>query len=323
MLIDKRPLLPERMTYRPMSHPELFEAFKQQIKMFWLPEEVPMANDVKDMGPNGSMSDDEKEIIKMILRFFTQGDIRIAEYYLHDIIPVCKIPEAQMCFTGFAFFECIHISAYAHLNDTLGLPEHDFSSFLEYEEMVRKLDILDHVSNKEDALVKLGVFSGFMEGVSLFGSFALLLNMSRFGLMPGVGQIVSWSIRDENLHISTMCWFYNRLVSSLSPEERARVEGRIVNCGKQLVEAEFKFIDLLLGDKKMRGINKEELKDFVLVLANKRLGMLGIAPEFSPKTSKPLQWFWDLVTVPESTNFFEGRVTSYERASSEWDDNDD
>lgn len=320
MFVKQRPLVPERLTFRPMSHPELFDSFKRQVQMFWTPLEVPMGRDVRDLGPNGELTEDEKEIIKTILRFFTQGDIRVAQYYLEDVIPYCKIPEAQMCFSAFAFQEAIHVWAYSHLNDTLGLPDKDFSAFLEYQEMVDKLDILDNVSNKEDALVKLGVFSGFMEGVSLFGSFALLLNLSRFGLMNGVAQIVSWSVRDENLHVTTMCSLFRRLLSDLEEGERYFIEAEVIKYGKLMVEAEFKFIDSIFGGREMRGINAPDLKNFILELANKRLGQLGMAPEFRPEVNGCLRWFDEMTKLPESANFFEAKVTSYERAGEGWDD---
>lgn len=314
-------LIPERFTYRPFDYQFLNEAMKKQLSMFWLPEEVPMAEDVADMNGN-VMTQEEKDIITMILRFFTQGDIRVAEYYLKDVIPALPVPEAQMCFSVFAAVEAIHVWSYAHLNDTLGLPEKEFSSFLEYEEMVSKLDILDSVSDREHPLVKLGVFSGFMEGVSLFSSFALLLNLSRFGMMKGVGQIVSWSVRDEFFHTETMCRLFRELVGKLSAEERYKIEARVIQRAEALVEAEFKFIKLLLSLGKMRGVEEQELADFIKQLANQRAALLSLPPLYEVAGPRRLQWFYDLVSTPESANFFEARVTSYEkiRDDSEWED---
>ena len=98
--------------------------------------------------------------------------------------------------------ETVHIAAYSHLLDTIGMPETEYQAFLHYKEMKDKLDYLHKfgVSTEENVAQTLAVFGAFTEGLQLFASFAILMNFPRFNKMKGMGQIVSWSVRDESLH---------------------------------------------------------------------------------------------------------------------------
>ena len=53
------------------------------------------------------------------------------------------------------------------------------------------------------------MFGAFTEGMSLFASFAMLMNFPRFNKMNGMGQIVSWSVRDESLHCEGITKLYH------------------------------------------------------------------------------------------------------------------
>ena len=111
--------------------------------------------------------------------------------------------------------ETVHISAYSHLLDTIGMPESEYSAFLEYEEMASKVDYLNEfgVDSDEDIARTLAMFGGFTEGVQLFASFAMLMNFPRFNKMKGMGQIVSWSVRDESLHCEGITKLFHAFVA--------------------------------------------------------------------------------------------------------------
>ena len=121
---------------------------------------------------------------------------------------------AVMMAGAFGSFEGIHTIGYAFLNDTLGLKDYD--AFLAEPTAKAKIDRLVDINAKEasreDIAKSLAVFSGFVEGVSLFSSFAILFNFSRFNKLKGVGQIISWSVRDESLHSQAGCWLFREYI---------------------------------------------------------------------------------------------------------------
>ena len=127
---------------------------------------------------------------------------------------VFKPTEVQMMLSAFSNIETVHIAAYSHLLDTIGMPEVEYQAFLKYKEMKDKYDYMHEwgVDTKADIAKTLAVFGAFTEGLQLFASFAMLLNFPRYNKMKGMGQIVSWSVRDESLHTKNIIKLFRTFV---------------------------------------------------------------------------------------------------------------
>ena len=115
--------------------------------------------------------------------------------------------------------ETVHVAAYSHLLDTIGMPESEYSAFMKYKEMKDKYDYMQgfNVNSKEDIAKTVAVFSAFTEGLQLFASFAILLNFPRHNKMKGMGQIVTWCVRDETLHCNSMIRIFKEFIQ-VNPE---------------------------------------------------------------------------------------------------------
>ena len=111
-----------------------------------------------------------------------------------------------MMLVSFAAMEAVHQDAYSLLLETLGKDDNIYSEFMDIQEMVEKHEYLSDFSmdTPHNIAKTMAVYSGFTEGVQLFSSFAILLNYPRHNLMKGMGQIVTWSIRDETLHVENV-----------------------------------------------------------------------------------------------------------------------
>src|ERR1044072_7688839 len=194
------PLLQASRTYKPFEYPWAYEFWKRQQQLHWLPEEVPLGEDCRDWAQK--LSDHERNLLTQIFRVFTQADVEVQDCYHDKYGRVFKPTEIKMMLTAFSNMETVHIAAYSHLLDTIGMPESEYSAFLQYKEMKDKHDYLSTfgVDTDEDIAKTLAMFGGFTEGLQLFASFAMLMNFPRFNKMKGMGQIVSWSVRDESLH---------------------------------------------------------------------------------------------------------------------------
>jgi len=224
----KMGLLVENPVYKPFRYPWCYDAWLTQQRIHWLPEEVPLGDDVRDWQKNLSQS--EKNLLTQIFRFFTQADVEVQNCYLRHYTTVFKPTEVLMMMTAFASMETVHIAAYSHLLDTIGMPESEYSAFMKYKEMKDKYDYMQgfNVNSKKDIAKTVAVFSAFTEGLQLFASFAILLNFPRFNKMKGMGQIVTWSVRDETLHCNSMI----RLFKEFIKENPNVVEDRL----KQVID---------------------------------------------------------------------------------------
>ena len=197
----KMGLLVENPVYKPFRYPWCYDAWLTQQRIHWLPEEVPLGDDVRDWQKN--LTPAEKNLLTQIFRFFTQADVEVSNCYIRHYMNVFKPTEVLMMMTAFASMETVHVAAYSHLLDTIGMPESEYSAFMKYKEMKDKYDYMQgfDVKSKHDIAKTVAVFSAFTEGLQLFASFAILLNFPRFNKMKGMGQIVTWSVRDETLSL--------------------------------------------------------------------------------------------------------------------------
>jgi ribonucleoside-diphosphate reductase beta chain len=319
----KSKLTDNRNCYKPFNYPWMYEAWLKHEQAHWLHSEVPMAEDVKDW--KKKLTAEEKQFLTNIFRFFTQGDIDVAGAYVNNYLPHFPQPETRMMLMGFAAREALHIAAYSHLIETLGLPETTYNQFLEYQEMKDKHDYVMDISSKngtiESTARHIAVFSAFTEGMQLFSSFIMLLNFPRHGLMKGMGQIITWSIADETIHAESMIKLFREYVKENPEIWNDELKSKIYSIAEKMVELEDKFIDLCYQGADMRDLSAENVKKYIRYIADRRLISLGMKGIFKVKKN-PLPWVEEMINAPVHGNFFENRVTDYAKGalSGDWGD---
>jgi ribonucleoside-diphosphate reductase beta chain len=316
-------LTEERSYFKPFNYPWAYDAWLKHEQSHWLHTEVPMHEDIKDW--KKSLTKEEKQFLTHIFRFFTQGDIDVAGGYVKNYLPYFPQPEIRMMLMGFAAREALHVAAYSHLIETLGLPEATYNQFLDYQEMKDKHDyVLDIASKNGDAAstaTHIAVFSAFTEGMQLFSSFIMLLNFPRRGKMKGMGQIVTWSIVDETMHAENMIKLFRTYIEENKEIWNDELKSRIYTIAEKMVELEDKFIDLAFSMGAMDGLSSEDVKKYIRYIADRRLISLGLKGIFKVKRN-PLPWVEEMINAPTHTNFFENRATDYAKGalSGDWGD---
>ena len=167
----------------------------------------------------------------------------------------------------------------------------------------------------------MAVYSGFTEGVQLFSSFAILLNYPRHNLMKGMGQIVTWSIRDETLHVENVSRLFRTFIAENPEIWTDKLKYEIYCAAERVVELEDKFIDICFDKAEIPDLTAKEVKEYIRYIADRRLLGLGMKAIFH-STENPLPWIDMQVNAVEHTNFFENRATEYAKASTQgnWQD---
>ena len=309
-------LLTPSAAYKPFRYPWAFDMWKKQQQVHWMPEEVPLGEDMKDWAVN--LTDSERNLLTQIFRFFTQADIEVQDNYMEKYGRVFKPTEVKMMLASFANMETIHIAAYALLLETIGMPEAEFTSFLDYQAMRDKHDYMQQFGVDTDADIArtLAMFGGFSEGLQLFASFAMLMNFPRQNKMKGMGQIISWSVRDESLHCEGMI----KLFHAFNAETRVvtpAVANDIVDCCKTVVGLEDKFIDLAFEAGDVTGMTPDDIKQYIRFIADWRLRQLHLPELYGGSRENPLPWLQSLLSGVEHANFFEARATEYSKAATQ------
>lgn len=312
--------------YKPFRYQFAFEAYKLQQQMHWMPDEVPLANDVKDW--NQKLSDKERNLLTQLFRFFTTGDVDVGQAYMDKYMKAFRNEEVRMMLASFAAMEAVHAHAYSLLLDTIGMPEVEYQAFRQYKAMADKHDYVMSFDVEDEAAVAkaLAVFSGFTEGLQLFSTFAILMNFARGDLprgarMTGMNQIVTWSIRDESLHVESMSRLFRVYVEERPHLWTKEFREELHAICRDMVRLEDAFIDLAFEQGGIEGLTPEEVKQYIRFIADRRLQGLGLEPIFGIETN-PLGWLDYMLSGVEHANFFENRATEYAKGSltGSWND---
>jgi len=319
--MDLPGILTPRIGYKPFSHPQFYDYWKQQQRIHWLPEEVSLAEDVKDWVVK--LSPAEQSLLTHIFRFFTQSDVEVNNNYMTRLGALPWPTEVMMMLSAFANMETIHIDAYSLLIETIGMPETTYSQFMEYDALKAKHETYSkfNTDSVEDVARTLAMFGGFAEGVQLFASFAVLMNFPRFNKMKGMGQIVSWSVRDESLHCDGITELFRVFCQETGCLTRG-LKSEIYGIAEQVVGQEDTCVDLIFEAGPVEGISADDLKRYIRYMTDYRLRQLGLKSIYKIGRKHPLPWLTPLLSGPEHANFFEARSTEYSKAATQgsWDD---
>jgi len=312
--MTKKSLFEPRDYYKPFEYPRAYEFYETSEKMHWLSEEVPLHQDILDW--KNKLTKEEKTFLTQIFRLFTQSDVDVAGAYANKYIPLFPKPEIRMMLLSFAAREAVHIQAYSHLIDTLGMPETTYKQFMEYEAMAEKHEYIESLlgTDKDMIVQQIAAFSAFTEGMQLFSSFIMLLNFTRFNKMNGMGQIIAWSIKDESVHVEGMTWLFKEFLKEHKDIWTDELKTQLYEIAEKMVELEDKFIDLAFDGNQFEGLTSAEVKQYIRYITDRRLIGLGMKGIFKAKTN-PLPWVEEILNAPEHANFFEQRATAYAKGA--------
>jgi ribonucleoside-diphosphate reductase beta chain len=132
--------------------------------------------------------------------------------------------------------------------------------------------------------------------------------------MKGMGQIVTWSVRDETLHTNSIIRLFRTFVNENPEVWDEKLHNRLYDACKTIVEHEDAFIDLAFGLGDIQGMTSTGVKQYIRFIGDRRLKQLGLNPIFHVERN-PLPWLDEILNGAEHTNFFENRVTEYSKAA--------
>jgi ribonucleoside-diphosphate reductase beta chain len=307
-----------RQTYRPFEYPKFYDFYRNQQLVHWTKDEINLGQDIQDW--NRNLTENEKQVIGGILKGFTQMEILVGDYW-RRVAEWFPKPEIAMMASAYSYFESIHMDNYAMINEQLQLD--DFSAFLYDEKTKAKLDyFIDRkIETKQDIAKSLAIFSAFAEGCLLFSSFAVLLSFQKENLMKGIGQIVSFSIRDENSHSEGGIYLFNKVIEEY-PSIKSDIEADIYEAAQICYDLEEQFLTKLFEIGDLRTISKVELLNFIKNRINTKLIELGYNEIFDIDQTyiRNMAWFGSLSAGREFGDFFATRVTEYTQNKIKSDD---
>jgi ribonucleoside-diphosphate reductase beta chain len=292
---------------------------RHTIDLYWDSHQLDFSDDIKQYhNKDGLKTTDvsheiNKEILTKVLNLFTQMDVAAGELYC-QLLPYVGNNEVRNWFMTAASRESTHQRCYAAAVEALDFPESSWTDFMEYKEMQDKLDVMYGGKDTDPSTHK-----GFMktlarlflaEGICLFGAFASMLNLRRFGLMQGTNKVNEWSLRDEEEHVKNNMKIFLSELDNFSKEDKLEIISYVKKITKSFYESECLFIDLAYSIGDQQDMTKQELKDYIKYLCNLRISQMGWSPVFE-EVNNPLPWMDWVLSGKKHANFFEERVTDY------------
>lgn len=298
----------ESEVYTPTYH-EAVEFSKKHEEIHWLESDAKLQDDIEQW-KTGAISDEDKSFISNVLRLFTQMDFNVGAGYVDKLLPFFHNNEVRGMLCSFVAREHIHMRAYALLNDTLGFGEDFYHEFKDYAEMKEKHEFMvDQIGDSDRDMAEYLAKQCLLEGVSLFASFAMLLNFERSGVLKGMADVNKWSMKDESLHANGLAWLFKEFVEE---KEIGDLQDAIHDCAKEIVRLEDAFIDRAFEIGGPQNFPASEVKEYVRFVCDYRLMVLGLDPIYGIEEN-PVPWIdWSMNGVNHS-NFFEREVTDYSK----------
>jgi ribonucleoside-diphosphate reductase beta chain len=293
-----------------------------QNKVAWIYDEVPAIEDKKDWD---KLDESSRKLLTKLFLFFTQIEVEVNQIYI-QYLNIFQPFEIKKMLIKYAEVETMHAAAYKYLMvNIFGEKTNSMmEEFIEYKVMLNKYETLQNykLDTVVDLVTTMVMFGAFSEGVLLYASFAIFLFFPYVRkVLKATGDLISWSTRDESLHVHSMSLLFKELLKELPVETKSLIEPNVYEKAKEMVNLEWTFIDWIFEDinldtinvttDKGNYLNPQILKEYIAYKANVRLIQFGFKPIYHVEKN-PLSWMEFFGNV-EFSNFFETTVTEYNR----------
>jgi len=289
----------------------------------WMPTEVSMAKDIEQW-KSSLLSEDEKLVVKRCLGFFAGSESLVANNLLLSVFKFVTDPECRQYILRQAYEESLHNLTVVYICDSLNLDINEvyeaynsIPSIKAKDEFLMNIttDInrpefnIDTTEGKREFLRNMITYYVICEGIFFFSGFAMLLSFNRQNKLPGVGEQIQYTLRDESLHIEFGTKLINRIREDDPKVWTKAFEKETIEQIETAIELEIAYARDVLPNG-ILGLNSDMFIDYVQYIANRRLGNLDIPSPFE-NTKNPFPWMSEIIDLEKCKNFFETRVTEY------------
>jgi len=313
----------------PLKYQWAYDLYRTMKANHWEPEDVPMGKDIEQWRDDKELSDAERWIIRMGIGYFSAAEGIVGDNIQHVIRELVTAPELKLVLGRHAHEENIHADSLLYMISSLGINPHECEAMFEdVDTIVRKnefvsrisqglrrdLDLTD-VDNKKLFAKNMFVFGQCMEGTQFYGLFGMILSLYRQNKFPGIGQMFRYTLRDESNHIELLRNLFMDLVEENRDIWTPEFKEELRQTMAEAVALEKDFIRDCLPVNAV-GLSLEDFLTYIDFIADRRLEGCGLATLSNGTVKNPLPWLAEMMDIKKEQNFFEGRVTEYQKASS-------
>ncbi|TXE16282.1 ribonucleoside-diphosphate reductase [Psychroserpens burtonensis] len=295
----------DRFVIFPIQHHDLWEWYKKSEASIWTAEEIDLHQDISDW--TNKLTDDERYFIKHVLAFFAASDGIVNENLAENFVNEVQYSEAKFFYGFQIMMENIHSETYSLLIDTYVKDEKEkaglFNAIETFPAIKKKADWALKWIDSPSFAERLIAFAA-VEGIFFSGSFCSIFWLKKRGLMPGLTFSNELISRDEGMHCDFAVHLHENHLVNKVPKERIK---------EILIDAlniEREFITESLPAS-LIGMNSKLMSQYLEFVTDGLLADLGCEKVYN--TANPFD-FMDMISLQGKTNFFEKRVSEYQKA---------
>ena len=295
----------DRFVIFPIKHHDLWEWYKKCEASFWTAEEIDLHQDLTDWSTK--LNDDEKFFIKHILAFFAASDGIVNENLAENFVNEVQYSEAKFFYGFQIMMENIHSETYSLLIDTYVKDDAEkdklFNAIETFPAIKKKADWALKWIESDSFAERLIAFAG-VEGIFFSGAFCSIFWLKKRGLMPGLTFSNELISRDEGVHCDYAVHLHNNHLVNKVPKER------ITQILTDALAIEKEFITESLPAS-LIGMNAKLMTQYLEFVTDRLLVELNCDKVYN--ATNPFE-FMDMISLQGKTNFFEKRVSEYQKA---------
>ena len=295
----------DRFVIFPIKHHDLWEWYKKCEASFWTAEEIDLHQDLTDWSTK--LNDDEKFFIKHILAFFAASDGIVNENLAENFVNEVQYSEAKFFYGFQIMMENIHSETYSLLIDTYVKDDAEkdklFTASETFPAIKKKADWALKWIESDSFAERLIAFAG-VEGIFFSGAFCSIFWLKKRGLMPGLTFSNELISRDEGVHCDYAVHLHNNHLVNKVPKER------ITQILTDALDIEKEFITESLPVS-LIGMNAKLMTQYLEFVTDRLLVELNCDKVYN--ATNPFE-FMDMISLQGKTNFFEKRVSEYQKA---------
>ena len=315
----------------PIKYPWAREYYKTGVANNWVPEEIPMMDDIELWKNKTLLNDDERRMVLWNLGFFSTAESLTANNIVLSIYKHITNPECRQYLLRQAYEEAVHTETFIYGCDSLGLdPDNIYNMYINIPSIKKKDDFVVEITRslldpgfstvgKENIIKFVNDLVGYyviMEGIFFYAGFAMMLSFKRSNKMIGIGEQFQYILRDESVHLAFGTDLINTIVAENPEIWTDKVKHDIVESIKKAVDLESDYARDCLP-KGLLGMNAEIITQYVRYIADRRLERLNLPIIYND--SNPFPWLSEIIDLRKEKNFFETRVTEYKTGGQlEW-----
>jgi len=306
--MSQEPILAEnkdRFVLFPIQHDDIWQWYKKAEASFWTAEEIDLHQDIQDW--ENKLNDDERYFIKHVLAFFAASDGIVNENLAENFVNEVQYTEAKFFYGFQIMMENIHSETYSLLIDTYIKDAKEsgklFNAIETFPAIKKKADWALRWIESDSFMERLIAFAA-VEGIFFSGSFCSIFWLKKRGLMPGLTFSNELISRDEGLHCDFAVHLHNNHIVNKVPKER------ITQIITEALDIEREFITESLPVD-LIGMNSRSMTQYLEFVADRLLVELECDKVYN--STNPFD-FMEMISLQGKTNFFERRVSEYQKA---------